>query len=403
MKVKGPRPSPIRTSSQSSSSSETHSPTSPVDVNYKPRTRNLEAEQEARDTRAAARRTLDTQPSGPPAAVIHELDGKSKELRQLSMTKSVKTESHEDHLKYVASQTDDFEKFATKRYPGDLGADRLKRLETLGPRAQELVTDPALMSPSHFDKFEAHARKNPSADPWKMRRGYEETLPTNTVYRGLTVKNTEETDPKKVEAGKHLVSEADIRKHGMVPQVNRTLDGNTDNIKRIIKGDPSLPALDEVHDKPIADVVEHRINAGKRFEHLAALRQNKQTASKKGETLQAKKERLAHNKAIDEEIAAGKERARKEVLSQSVSDFATAEGVTTEKLFNPQTGKGKDRIFEMRMPPLSTMDPGEYLPPNKVPAESMPGVQRKPEHEQITLTHIKPEQIVDVHDPKGKK
>ncbi len=126
------------------------SPIPALDTGYKRRTPTPAADHEARASRAEAQQALKANPQGPHAAVVSALNSKSDQLRQLSMTQSVKTTSHEEHLKYVASQTNDLPEYAGKRYPSGLGADRAQRLQALGPRAQELLSDPVLMSPTHF-------------------------------------------------------------------------------------------------------------------------------------------------------------------------------------------------------------------------------------------------------------
>lgn len=328
--------------------------------------------------------------------VVNQLNRLAPDLRRLSMAKSVNQVSREDHLKYRASQTDNMRGFAHSRYGQQRGDNRRNELLKLGPGFDSLLVDEGLMAKSHFGAFAKHAQQSGITDPWKAREAYQSTLPQPRMFRGLTVQEPLRPSNK-------VVSEQVIRQHGMAPLVTRTLQSNTDNIRRLVTNDGSLPDLNEVHDKNIEDVIHNRVVAGSRWENRPQIQaftaQMSQRVPTGASRAQQKAVRDAKGVARTQRTAEI-ERIKKEVVSQSVSDFETARAVTVNPMYNPMATQGVHKIFEVRPKPLDIINPADYLgrSDGRLPAESVPGTIREAHHEQVVLSHITPSQVTAAHN-----
>ena len=205
--------------------------------------------------------------------VMNELKRKAHLIHRHSATRSAANVSLEEHHRNVASMLTTqsqqgrytHDQYANQRY-GESGTMMLEQLRSIHPGMQDLIVDPALMSKTHLSDFAEFAKalsntrqrnEQSQLSPWQMRREYEASLPKQTWYRGLKLDEG---------LGKRLV------KQGIHSRVTRTLDSIQSNthsrgiFKQLLSGkrQDTLPNLDEAFDKPIKDVIMHRVNKQER-------------------------------------------------------------------------------------------------------------------------------------------
>ena len=323
------------------------------------------------------------------AAMIGQLRGVAPDLRRLSVNRAFETQSRSDALKYAASQIDQggHGDYASRRL-GALGPNRLQRLRQLGPGFDSLLVDPGLMSRSHFDGFHQFASQRLAQsggggsttlhDAFRLRDEYSRSLGNKTVYRGLKLKHDL---AKNVQNGAVKLN----------PLVNRTLADHRKNdpkdrpgpgiIRQLVSGQrSSLPELNEAFDKPVSDVILHRVNktarlAGReagqpmsRENYLATQPPRPANSELSPEAYGNKLYAAYRNKEHARRKQHGK-RIESESSSQSISyDPNVASGFASSELFGggmPKDGEGIYNVH-LNMSPLDVIAPEDYVPANQM-------------------------------------
>lgn len=322
------------------------------------------------------------------AAMIGQLRGLAPDLRRLSVNRAFETQSRSDALKYAATQIDQggHGDYAARRL-GNLGPDRLQRLRQLGPGFDGLLVDPGLMSKSHFDNFHQFASQRLAEsgggsttlhDAFRLRDEFSRSLGKQTVYRGLKLKH---------DLAKNI-GNGSVK---LNPLVNRTLADHRKKdpkdrpgpgiIRQLVSGQRStLPELNEAFDKPVSDVILHRVNKTARM----AGREAGQPMSREA-YLATQPPRPANSKLSPEaygnklysayqnsEHARRKQHGRRiesESATQSISyNPKVASGFASSELFGGGMPKQDEGIYNvhLNMSPLDVIAPEDYVPANQM-------------------------------------
>lgn len=332
----------------------------------------------------------------PHVEALHaELNKYRDQLHRLSATRSALTVNKLDHLKHIASLLDTsgaqgitHDDYAERRY-GKSGTTTLKLLRSIQPDMEDLIVDAALMSTTHLDKFITLARATVQAhrdqghprplSPWDLRKIYDDQLLRQTWYRGLKLG---------IEQG------SDVLQSGLAPRLGRVLEGyrvNDRGHERGIyartlspRGEDGTPALDEAFDKPMSQVIEHRVNkltrsSGRQFPQRAFKDKTElmtQLPSWKdlsvAEQKHYKTPAAYANKQwllFDSDYKAQKKRygeqLENESMTQSVTQYPqVAQGFGGSDLLGGGTPGPTSRVFsyQAQLSPLDVLAPTDWVP-----------------------------------------
>lgn len=355
--------------------------------------------------------------------VMGELNEHATDIRKFSVAKALNKMPRVEHYKYTASQVDDMKAHTLKRYGKAMGRSRHSTLSALGQGYENLAVDAGLMSQSHFGKFMQFVTKAKrsgmdTSDPWKMREAYSKSQGRVEVYRGLKL-GTDLGPP--------------LAKQGLNPLLTRTLQGMATKppeqtleqrrkrtkrlawpvmqaleqqrraasakknkgpgpIKQLLSPEQTtLPPLGDTFDKPIQDIVQHRVDTYSRYRGRIPLppkldeKKYKEEKIQEWQTLKEqnpnsvkdyKNPTVYKNKMwgqyvshYDAKNLEQQRRLNKEDVAQSVTFHEDiASGFGGSDLFGGGAPNENERIFsyKMNMSPVDVINPADYVPKKKM-------------------------------------